>query len=228
MSTGTSDFGRMPANVAEIYAALWQDVGNLDLYWKGYCQLYAKNPERIELLRRVACLFFGQVQQAMFRDILLRICHLTDKSVTNDGHHRNQSLYRLLDEVKAHDPTLMDKLGLLAKAGALKSTCGAIRILRNRVIAHRDWDARKGPLPSTNSQEMGSAIALIQEIMNTVAVHFGCARTLYGFEGDLGEAETLVNRLEDLARRLDEEWTAKGLPNNPWHGLAPVRDPRRS
>lgn len=215
MANGTPQFDGMPANVLEVFGALWQDVGNLDLNWKGFCQLYSKSPERIELLRRFGGLFFGQVQQALFRDILLRICHLTDPATSSKGRYKNQSLHRLLDEIGAHDLALIDTLGLKTKADQLTAACRDIRTLRNRAIAHRDWDARIRPLPSTTKEQMGNAIALIQEIMNTVEKHFVNRITWYAMERNPGDAEYLAERLEGLARRIDDERRAKGLPLSP-------------
>ena len=57
MPDGTPRFNGMPPDLEKIFAAIWQDVGNLDLCWTAFCQLYGKSPERIKLLARYGVMF---------------------------------------------------------------------------------------------------------------------------------------------------------------------------
>jgi hypothetical protein len=114
---GIPAFEGMPARVKEIYCALWQDVGHLSLKRIEFCQVYGKGPERPKLLMRFGALFWSQVQQALFRDIVLRICHLTDPSETHQGRFKNRSLPRLISEIESIDASLLDSLELGKKLG---------------------------------------------------------------------------------------------------------------
>jgi hypothetical protein len=164
---------------------------------------------------RFGSLFWSQVQQALFRDVILRICHLTDPAETNKGRFKNQSLFRLVSEVETIDLSLPDILGLREKLDRLQVGCKDMRTMRNKTIAHRSWDSPLEPIPSTTRQQIEDVVVLIREIMNTIELHFADKQTIYGFDRNPGDAEYLMERLEDLARRLDEEWKAKGLPVRP-------------
>ena len=212
MPKGTPAFDGMPERAKEIYAALWQDVGHLSLNWIAFCQVYGKGQERIKLLMRFGALFWSQVQQALFRDIILRICHLTDPAETKLGGYKNRSLPRLIAEVEAIDTSLIESLGIRKKLDRLQVDCKNIRAMRNKAIAHRAWDSPVKPIPSTTQKEIAAIVALIKDIMNVVQSHFTGETSRYGFDRNPQDAEYLMGRLEDLARRLDEERKAKGLP----------------
>jgi hypothetical protein len=217
MSSGTATFNGMPAAVEEIFGALWQDVGNLNSNWTDFCQLYGTSPERIKLLRRYGGMFWGRAQQSLYRNVLLRISHLTDKPTSGpQGRFKNQSLPRLLLEVGFHDPSLLVTLDLQAKYDQFDCHCGKIRDLRNRALAHRDWDADVNPLPATARQEIADAISMIYDIMNIVQFHFSGSRTFWNMNASPGDAEYVIKKLEKLARIEDEEWREKGLPGSPW------------
>ncbi len=210
MPKGIPPFEGMPSKLEEIYSALWQDVGNLNLNWIAFCQVYGKGPERIKLLMRFGTLFWSQIQQALFRDIVLRICHLTDPA--EQGRYKNRSLPRLIFEIRAIDASLLNRLELRKKLSRLQKDCRKIRAMRNKAVAHREWAFPVRTLPSTTRNQIEGVIGLIQDIMNTVQLHFANRQTIYGFDRNPGDAEYLMERLEDLARHLDEERKTKGLP----------------
>ena len=211
MPKGVPPVDGMPSELKAIYSALWQEVGNLHLNWIAFCQVYGKGPELIKLLQRFGALFWSQVQQALFSDIILRICHLTDPAEIQKGRYKNQSLPRLISEVEAIDVSLIDNLGLRKKLGRLQGDCKDIRTMRNKAIAHRSWDSPVKPLPSTTRKQIEAVVALIIDIMNTVELYFADKTTIYGFDRNPGDAEYLMERLEDFARRLDAERQERGL-----------------
>jgi hypothetical protein len=183
MPKSTPAFDGMPEKVKEIYAALWQDVGHLSLNWIAFCQVYGKGQERIKLVMRFGALFWSQVQQALFRDIILRICHLTDPAETKPGGYKNRSLPRLISEVEAVDASLIESLGIREKLDRLQSDCKNVRTMRNKAIAHSAWNSPVKPIPSTTQKEIEAIVALIKGIMDVVQSHFSNGGTsIYGFE----------------------------------------------
>jgi hypothetical protein len=196
--------GTMPDDVKEIYQRLWQDVCSLHLNWNTYRQLFGTSPERIQLLNRFGLLFFGQIQRVIFADITLRLCHLTDPA--SQGEHENQSILRLLNMIDNSSHGLCNRLGVNKKKQDLIKKCKKFRELRNRSVAHKDWKRRATPLPATSRQNVENCLAILRSIMNTLESHYGAVPTHYQGLGRVpGDAEYLVERLQDLARRIDAE-----------------------
>jgi hypothetical protein len=203
-------FDRMPKNVAEIFEALVSDVCNLCWNWDALCDLFAKGPERIEVLNYFAPFFFTQVRNAFLGDVVLRICHLTESAADGRGN-ANQSLHRLLEEIRSHDPDLIDSLQIGRKLDELVEACRTMRTMRNRRIAHRDWRRRGEPIPPTTKENIDAAIRLIQEIMNKIEFHFEERTSIYGYGGIPGNAECLAGLLKELRVRRDEYLKSMGV-----------------
>ena len=89
-----------PSDSGELFYELQNDVSNLLLNWQNYRSLYGTSPERIELLKWAAGIFFGLLDSTMRHDVLLRIARLTDPPAT--GRHENASLAQLITRVTSH------------------------------------------------------------------------------------------------------------------------------
>lgn len=169
-----------PPDVLDIFESLSSEVVWLHLRWILYCQLYCTNPERIELLNNTAALFFQQLQQVLFQDLVLGLCRLTDplKSVDKDNLVLQQLCQRL-DESRY--PTLSANLN--QRLNHIKDKCAAFRKHRHRRIAHLDLGAKlnptKNPLPTISKEMVENALKEIRDFMNEFEVSFKERTTVY-------------------------------------------------
>lgn len=117
----------MGKELGQFFALLWNECAWLHWKWSDYAILFGSKPERDDLLNRAAPAFFKLVQNAMWEDILLHVCRLTDppKSCGKD----TLTLRRLPDLVSA---TIRPDVVSLLQDAVLKSEFA--RDWRNRHI----------------------------------------------------------------------------------------------
>jgi hypothetical protein len=75
MSSGT---GAMPQAVSDVFDPLRNELVGIHERWALYRQVFGLDEGRIELLNRVAGIFFGYTQWAMYLDVVLALCRYTD------------------------------------------------------------------------------------------------------------------------------------------------------
>jgi hypothetical protein len=207
----------MGPELGSVYNALDRDVTWLHAKWNQYRQLYARSPERIALLNRVAGHFFGVIQDTLFEDILLHLARLTDpaKSVGKE----NLTLKNLPELVK--DSRLSAELKGLVET-ALKASKSA-RAWRNRRLAHRDLAlalaTASDPLPGISRDEVEAALLAIRDVLNRLAAHYWNSETAYQhFIASGGEADSLVYYLhkgtQAQERRMERFRLGKALPED--------------
>lgn len=71
-------FQILGSDLGPLYNALQHEVTWLYAKWLEYRKLYAKSPERIDLLNEIAAFFFRVVQDVLLEDILLHLARLID------------------------------------------------------------------------------------------------------------------------------------------------------
>jgi hypothetical protein len=203
----------MPAGVKDVFGKLWSEVCQVHLYWSTFTQLYSK--ERIFLLNQFGPLFFSQIRYLLITNITLRLCQLTDPA--KQGRFGNQSIERLILAVEAHSPAVAKSLHLKKRYAELSQRCVGFRKLRNRTIAHKEWaKPSSAPLPATTCDDVEQALKSIRDLMNAIEDHFTERTSQYeGFASNPGDAGFLLDRLQDLANRLDKDRESLGLPPYP-------------
>ncbi len=201
---------KMPPAVHEIFGLLDNQVSLLHSNWRIFRQLFGTDEGRIQLLNRFAGVAFGTFQRVLYDGTILALGRLTDPAGTKG--RENLSLERLLEAVEAegHAPLVEQMRDELA---ALTAHCTGMRALRNKRIAHSDLDtylARANGinhLPGPSRADIEGALDGVRRLMNAVSMHYDRKQIAYehlivplGVDGD-----SLVEHLEDLARRLDAE-----------------------
>jgi hypothetical protein len=192
--------GNIPSDINEIYTPLFHQVSHLHVKWEIFCQLYASGNEIIELLNSSSGGFFRVCQDVMAYDILLNIGRLTDPKQTRMGRNvrDNLTLERLASSVDGTQfPKLKDEIEQLLVQ--LKSKCGFVRELRNKLIAHNDLDAnlhnRAALVSTATKQNIEDALESIRHVMNSVPSYFDGGTVAYQLVSMRGDANTLIVRL---------------------------------
>jgi hypothetical protein len=185
----------MGRDLGELYDALWQQLAWLHRKWEEYVALFARSPERIELLNRAAPAFFRIVQDSLFEDVLLHVARLTDKAETFGKP--NLTILRLPQNMTRASAR---EAAELAITDAIKAT-DFCRDWRNRHIAHRDLDLACGtgakPLLPASREKVSLALKALSNALNVVAQHYLDTTTFFEFDGGFGGAENLVRILDD-------------------------------
>jgi hypothetical protein len=185
----------MGRELGPLFHLLWNECVWLHWKWSDYVILFGSKPERVDLLNQAAPAFFELVQGAMWEDILLHICRLTDPPKSRHGKH-TLTLRRLPDLVPA--AIRRDVHSLLHEA---IRKCEFTRDWRNRLIAHRDLghalNKHAAPLAPASRKIVGDALKAIIGLLNHVELQ-QCGSTKY-YEGisPHGNAESLLCVLRD-------------------------------
>ena len=163
----------MPADLAKIHEALWQEITWLHAMWNAFHELYATSESNVELLNQSAPGFFSMCRYVLLRDILLGISRVTDPAQT--GKKDNLSLERLANHIDQSTHSQL-KAEIEQDLAVAKDRCSFARESRNRVIAHNGLLAilhgPANPLPEITKQKIEEALQIICEIMNKVKRYF--------------------------------------------------------
>jgi hypothetical protein len=155
----------MGDELGSVFNLLQNDVTWLHARWKQYRQLYARSPERVDFLNKVAGHFFGVLQNTLYEDVLLNLARLTDPPRSGPGQE-NLSLRKL--PLLIADPALRSEVEALVKS-ALKASEGA-RTWRNKHIAHRDLAlalaSSSDPPGAPSRAEIAAALDAIRAVLD--------------------------------------------------------------
>lgn len=199
----------MGEELGQLYYELSNELASLHIKWQQYCELFGKNPERIDLLNEVAPLFFWYLQHTLFDDIQLQLARLTDPPQTGHGKNRNLNLTMQRLPQLIPDPQLTCKVEKML--GKVKRACDFARQWRNKWIAHRDLAAKRNPrlLRKRTRRKVKDALAAMGDLMNSIAQHYHLEDNYYEETiGAIGGAEALCKALEvyrDLLSVIDQD-----------------------
>lgn len=207
----------MGQDLAEVYAALADDVLWLHSKWIVYRQIFGNDtPARLDKLNRAAGFYFYVTQHVMWNDILLHLARLTDppRSAGRPNLTLRVLPQRIRDEALARDVTAMVETAC--------EGCDFARVLRNRRIAHNDYEhalaIAESPLPGVSRAQIEAALGRIRDVLNRLENHYmdgtiAYEHTILG-RGD-GDAlarfielglevhDRRIRRQQDLVRRLE-------------------------
>jgi hypothetical protein len=159
----------MGPELGRLFNALAKDVVWLHGKWDQFRMLYARTPERVELLNRTAKFFFGMCQHMLWEDVLLHIARLVDSK--SNRHQANLSLAQLQDHIE--DPLRAQYADLVQTA---YEKADFARVWRHKLLAHRDLGhALKEParpLPSATRENVTEALTAIAAAMNCLELHY--------------------------------------------------------
>ena len=128
-------------------------------------KLFGKD-EHIELLKDVGGAFFGDVQQILWDDLLLRITRLTDQADAGKGKD-NLTVHRL-QKFCERDELLLKKVK--EQVEAADHAAKVARLHRDKRIGHKDLNyalAGIQPQPTTLKQ-IRAALDAVRTVLNTV------------------------------------------------------------
>ena len=188
---------KMGQELGWLFTRFWQDSCWLHVKWQEYEALYGKSEARIELLNATAPEFFRIAEDAIWRDIILHLCRLTDKK--SIGGHETLTLKRLpeyLDcAIKAKVERLLDELDSATKFA---------RMLRDKLFAHSDLAPIQNPtvhaLPPAGMKDVRDAIEAADSVLQTVSLHYTNYQESFDVVTLGGGADSLVYFLREGQR----------------------------
>jgi hypothetical protein len=158
---------RLGSDLGAVYNALWNDVASLSAKWQEFLAMFGTRPERVDLLNSAAGLFFRIVQDALWDDMLLHLCRLTDPPKSCD--HSNLTIRALPGLIT--DSVLCAEVAALIE-NAVEATSFA-REWRNRRLSHRDLELAINPvakpLPPTSRGQVSQARSAIHAVLNLIS-----------------------------------------------------------
>jgi hypothetical protein len=157
---------RIPEEIRDDCADLYNDVAMLHLKWRFYLELFP-DPEHARLLSNVAGAFFHVVEESLRADVLVTICRLSDPSPSLARVNLSFAILR----GKCTDLPKVDNL-----ITAFQAACGNVRRYRNRYVAHNDlesdipyWEIL---LPGVGRFHIGEILHLAREILGSIYRHY--------------------------------------------------------
>jgi hypothetical protein len=140
--------------------------------------------------------FFGVVQTALWEDVLLHICRLTDDPEVGRRKRQTLSVRRLPAIV---DPKIQKRTKVLVSDAVKKSEFA--RDWRDRHLAHRDLTLAlmqgAKPLAGASRKGVREVIAAIVSVLDAVEEHYRKSTTAYEHISQTGDAEALLHVLKD-------------------------------
>jgi hypothetical protein len=192
--------------LGKLFCALDQEVEWLYMKWDEYIALYGTKSSRIDLMNKVAPLFFHVVQDSLFEGTLLHITRLTDPP--NSSGKENLTIRRI--PLLVSDQRLSGVLKSKIEVAVQKSKF--CRDWRNRLIAHQDLklaiEEGINPLPPANREMVQKALDSIADVLNAVIYHYKESEIHFGFAHGDGGGESLLYVIDD-GLRAEEERTKR-------------------
>ena len=166
----TAKIAAMPAPLGEIHFALYNEVVWLYMKWNDFYSLFGSDAETVALLNQAAPVFFNHLQRALWEDILLHLCRLTDPP---QSVGRNNLTLRRLPLIIT-EPAL--KTNVEALVGQARNKTDFARDWRNRRLAHKELPPLSGqtsvPLTPASRKDVEHALKAITEVMNCIERHY--------------------------------------------------------
>ena len=204
---------KMGKELGAQFSQLWQELAYLYANWNEYVALFGTKPERIKLLNDASPSFFRMVQDELWSVTLLHIAKLTDLPIT--GGQKNLTLRNFSHLIQDEG----FKKTVAAKIDAVIAGSKFAKQWRNKHIAHLDLklaleDETAEQLESASRAQVNDALALIVDVMNTVATHYGVAPTAFKEATRRNGAISLIYLMNEglRAREKQLERLEKGEP----------------
>lgn len=187
----------MGEELEEIFAKLKNDVIWVHSRWQIFQQLFRHSKERIELLNNCGSTFFYVTQNMFIEDACLGICRLTDRAQMRED--QNLTIGQLIIKLNKEEHPELHK-NLSEQLEKLKEQSDALRTLRHKKIAHRDFhvqmNAEENPLPKVSIEVIEGSLKGLREFMDTFELHFTKSQTAYEHVGLQADGRTLVSKLK--------------------------------
>ena len=151
------------------------EVTNLHFKWLFFEQLFT-NKQRFEILKATAPSLFSYIQDLMLHDMILCIARLTDPM--GPSGRDNLSFDCILAEM--NDSSVRKEVS--ETITKIKTKTEAIRVWRNKKLAHNDLAKATGenPLPPIYIADLNEALKLTGQTLNIIYRHFQDTEFGYG------------------------------------------------
>lgn len=194
-------------DLGPLYDALHNEVAWLHAKWQEYRKLYAESEERVDLLNSTAAFFFGVVQDALWDNVLLHICRLTDPTSHKGFEHL--TLRRLPKVIP--DKRLAREVRALVKNAEDRSEFA--RKLRNDRLAHLDLAVGLTDgvalLSGASRQQVEETLASFRAVLNKLHVFYLNGEVAFEHVHVTTGADTLVYHL-DVAAKAEKAISESG------------------
>jgi AbiU2 len=192
----------MGPDLGRRYHALWNDFVWLHMKWDEFETLYAQSADRVKLLNQVAPHFFWQLQDMMWRDVLLHVARIVDSPAT--GGRKNLTIQALAPFIS--NPALSSEVKQLVNDAVERAAFAKDR--RNRSFAHNDLALKlkqaAHPLPSTRRTDVEGALEAIGRVLERIHTTYLHSSAIWGPVAIAGGGDALVAYLE-LAVRAEQQ-----------------------
>jgi hypothetical protein len=207
---------KIPAQFIAIYDELRSEITWLHGRWLTYCELFAENPRRIELLNESAGTFFYIIQDVLLDEVQISLSKLTDPA--SSGKHNNLSLEQLQSNLQLYGDAalatqcraILDKLHL---------QCQVFRVRRHKTLAHLDLPTAlkqlAQPLPGVSRQMIEDALESVRGYMNAFEAHYNDSEWGYEYFVLNHGATSLLATLR-AGLRYEELVQERALPFGDW------------
>jgi hypothetical protein len=191
----------MGQEVGEVFFLLKQELFQIYVQWNEYMEAFGIKEERVNMLNQAAGGFFKCVQDALWLNVILGLCRVTDPAKI--GKNQNLSIdglshlieHELCTQMKQHIDAVNDKIKFA-------------RDWRNRRYAHSDLGLAKDktatPLEPASRKDVIDALDTIVSVMNEVEYHYMKCTTLYSEAKNHQNVVALLSVLDD-GFRFDKE-----------------------
>ena len=157
-------------DIAVVYSPLKNEAMLAHAEFQIWDELFATHPDRVAILNAPAGGFFSMLSPVLADNVMLRLSRLTDQPAV--GKHRNLTL-RELGTMLPEGSAVVGSFA--ATLDALQTTCEAMRVQRNKRMAHIDWETATvdgtDPLPGVRVADIRKALSALQEAMNIFERH---------------------------------------------------------
>ena len=161
------------------YNKLWNEIAWINLKWNEYVCLFGEKRERIELLNEAAGQFFRITQDALWNDVILHICRLTDPP--KSCGKSNLTICSLPDLISKKSL----KTEVSSKIEEVKEKTNFCRDWRNRALAHKDLrlalEDGAEPLQMASREKVKEALEGIADVMDIVSANLMDSTSWFGY-----------------------------------------------
>ncbi|MFN9113463.1 MAG: hypothetical protein ACK5XN_25610 [Bacteroidota bacterium] len=193
----------MGEEAGKLFHVLENELLWLSLRWKDYKELFGTNPDRIELMNETAPSLFYSIQKVYWEHLLLGYSRLLEQAESRVKKEKktNATYPALLQILQTSE--FNDARKKCEKQGVF------CRDWRNRKIAHMDYEiyvngGAAKPLDTASRSEFAQALQSLQELHNSIALHYGLGRNVFNLRIN-SHGERLLRILENGLRFQDEE-----------------------
>jgi hypothetical protein len=195
----------MGSELGETFHELIQDAARLHLKWNEYRLLLT--PDAVEALNATAPGFFWLTQNAWWHDIVLHICRMTDRG----------SDKLAFEKMVTFLPTMPLRDDATARLKAVLTTVQPLRELRDRYVAHRNFDDALGrsvqPIPEPEHADAQAAIDALDGFLHAIDHKFTeRAAMLYEHLDIRGGSASLLWFLQRGLNARDDDFAARRPP----------------